>query len=240
MGQGPLFEIVLGVLQRLAARAPVVLIIEDVHWAEASTCELLQFLLRSTPHGRLLIVATYRSDELSAALVVRSFFGELVRSGAERIVLRPFDCDEVAAQIAGITKESPPPALVAQIFRRSEGNPFFTEELLAAGEDHDTLPAGLRDVLLTRVASLSPPTHRLLGLAAAAGQQVPHGLLSSAAALSEGQLVASLREAVDAHVLVATAGAAIYSFRHALVQEAVYGELLPGERVRYHRALAKH
>jgi DNA-binding NarL/FixJ family response regulator len=239
MGQGQLFEVVLGVLQRLVARAPVVLVIEDIHWAEASTCELLLFLLRNTPHGRFLIVATYRSDELPAAGVVRSFFGELVRGGAERIVLRPFDCDEVAAQIAGITKEPPPPALVAQIFRRSEGNPFFTEELLAAGDDHGILPAGLRDVLLTRVASLSPPTRRVLGLAAAAGQHVSHSLLDAAAQLSEAQLVESLREAVDAHVLVATAGAATYSFRHALVQEAVYRELLPGERLRCHHALAE-
>src|SRR4029453_17740596 len=135
---------------------------------------------------------------------------------------------------------APPPAALAEaIVSRSEGNPFFAEELLAAaGDQNDALPHVLRDLLLQRVARLDPPTHGLLRLAAAAGRDVGYPLLRAAAALPERDPREALRRAVEHGVLVAEQATASFRFRHALLAEAVYSTILPGEREELHALLA--
>src|SRR5262249_42097546 len=123
------------------------------------------------------------------------------------------------------------------IFARSEGNPFFVEELLASTSRGAGLPSSLREALLLRVAGLSAPTQAVLSAAAAIGRSVDHRLLASVAGGSECDLLASLREATEHHVLVATGGS--YRFRHALLREAIYEDALPGERLRLHRLAAE-
>jgi DNA-binding CsgD family transcriptional regulator/tetratricopeptide (TPR) repeat protein len=239
--QGRLFELLLVLLERLGAERPAVLVVEDLHWADRSTRDLLAFLHRNLRHGRLLLVMTYRSDELHRRHPLRPFLAELDRGRrVERLELERFGRDEVAAQLAGIRGAPAPAELIERIHARSDGNAFFVEELAAtaaAGADGE-LPPSLRDTLLARIELLAEPTQQVLAVAAAAGARVDHDLLAEVAGLGEAELLAGLREAVSAHVLAVDAGDGAYGFRHALVKEAVYAELLPGERTRLHARFA--
>src|SRR5215218_4991730 len=198
-----LFELVLGVLHRLAERGPLLLVVEDLHWADQSTRDLLGFLHRNL-RGGVALVLTYRSDELHRRHPLRPFLAELDRSGrAERLELDRLGRRELAELLAAILEEPAAPALVAEILGRSEGNPFFAEELLAAHLDGTRLPSALRDVVLARVEALSEPTQRVLEVAAVAGSRVDHELLAAVVEQETEQLVWLLREAVGRHVLAA-------------------------------------
>jgi DNA-binding CsgD family transcriptional regulator/tetratricopeptide (TPR) repeat protein len=236
--QGRLFELFLGLLERLAEERPAVLVVEDLHWADRSTRDLLAFLHRNLRHGRLLLVLTYRSDELHRRHPLRPFLAELDRGRrVERLELARFGRAEVAAQLAGIQGAPVPAELAERIHARSGGNAFFVEELAAAAADGE-LPPSLRDTLLARIGLLAEPAQQVLRVAAAAGARVEHDLLAEVAGLPEAELLAALREAVSVQVLLVDAADGTYGFRHALVKEAVYGELLPGERTRLHARFA--
>jgi DNA-binding CsgD family transcriptional regulator/tetratricopeptide (TPR) repeat protein len=242
-GQAQLFEALLALLERLAHRSPTVLVVEDLHWADRSTLDLLAFLVRNLQAG-LLVVLTYRTDELHRRHPLRPFLAELDRSGrAERLEVGRFDRPEVADLLAGIIGTRPDDGLVGQIYRRSEGNAFFAEELLAAthpGADNGrSLPPSLENVLLSRVQVLPEDAQATLRLVAAAGGRVGHGLLAAVSELPEADLLAALRAAVAHQVLVPDPATETYAFRHALTQEALYAELLPGERARLHAAFAR-
>ncbi len=161
----------------------------------------------------------------------------------ERLALTRFDRAEVVSQLEAILGGAPAPSLVDSVLGRSDGNPFFAEEIVAAGGESatDGLPATLREVLLVRVAALSPAGRSVLDAAAAAGRRVDPDLLAEVAGMTEPELEAAVREAIAAQLLVVEAPPAAerYAFRHALVQEAVYGELLPSQRRRLHVALAQ-
>ena len=237
--QRRLFELLLVLLERLGSERPAVLVVEDLHWADRSTRDLLAFLVRNLRHGRLLLVMTYRSDELHRRHPLRPFLAELDRGRrAERLELARFGRDEVAAQLAGIQGTPAPPELTERIHARSDGNAFFVEELAATAAADGELPPSLRDTLLARIELLAEPTQQVLGVAAAAGARVGHDLLAEVAGLPDAELLAGLREAVSAHVLLVAADDGAYGFRHALVKEAVYAELLPGERTRLHARFA--
>jgi len=237
--QRRLFGLLLVLLERLGSERPAVLVVEDLHWADRSTRDLLAFLVRNLRHGRLLLVMTYRSDELHRRHPLRPFLAELDRGRrAERLELARFGRDEVAAQLAGIQGTPAPPELTERIHARSDGNAFFVEELAATAAADGELPPSLRDTLLARIELLAEPTQQVLGVAAAAGARVGHDLLAEVAGLPDAELLAGLREAVSAHVLLVAADDGAYGFRHALVKEAVYAELLPGERTRLHARFA--
>ena len=241
--QGRLFELLLGLLERVGVAHRTVLVVEDLHWADRSTRDLLAFLVRNLRHGRLLLLLTYRSDELHRRHPLRSFLAELDRGRrVERLELARFGAPEVAAQLAGIRGRPVPAELAERIHARSGGNAFFVEELAAVagrgGQADGELPRSLRDTLLARVDLLGEPAQQVLAVAGAAGARVEHDLLAEVAGLPEAELLAGLREAVSAHVLLADAADGSYGFRHALVKEAVYAELLPGERTRLHARFA--
>jgi DNA-binding CsgD family transcriptional regulator/tetratricopeptide (TPR) repeat protein len=242
-GQARLFEAFLALLERLADRSPTVLVVEDLHWADRSTLDLLAFLHRNLQVG-LLLVLTYRSDELPRRHPLRPFLAELDRSGrADRLEVARFDRVDVANLLAGILGTRPDDHLVERIWRRSEGNAFFAEELLAASHQGDGggrgLPPSLQNVLLSRVQVLPDEAQATLRLAAAAGVRVEHELLAAVSELHEVDLLAALREAVAHQVLVPDPATETYAFRHALTQEALYAELLPGERARLHADFAR-
>src|SRR5215470_17356484 len=238
---GRLFELLLGVLHRLAERGPLLLVVEDLHWADQSTRDLLGFLVRNLRAGVALLL-TYRSDELHRRHPLRPFLAELDRSGrTERLELGRLGRRELGELLAGILGEPAPAALVGEILARSEGNPFFAEELLAArvAGGSAELPDALRDLLLARVEALPQATQQLLQIAAVAGRRVDHHLLAEVAAQPPDRLVDLLREAVAHHVLVAEGASGAYAFRHALVQEAIYDDLLPVQRPPLHAAYAR-
>ena len=234
-----LFELLLGMLHRIAERTPVLLVVEDLHWADQSTRDLLRFLVRNLRAG-VALVLTCRSDELHRGHPLRPFLAELNRGGrAERLELGRLGRRELAELVAGILGEPPSPGLAREILARSEGNPFFAEELLAARLEGTRLPPALRDLLLARVDALPEPAQRLLSAAAVAGSRVDHELLAAATGQDDAQLVPLLRETVTHHLLAVDEISGTYVFRHALVQEAVYGELLPAQRGPLHAAYAR-
>jgi DNA-binding CsgD family transcriptional regulator/tetratricopeptide (TPR) repeat protein len=240
-----LFEAVYRVLARLSSRAPVLLIIEDVHWIDPSSRDLLSFLIHNARRDRVAVVATYRSDELDRGHPLRPFLSELERSGrAERIELGGLGYAQVAEQIGAITGRSPAPPSVRVIFARTEGNPFYVEELLGGGDRMGGdpvggLPTSLREALLLRIERLSPRTRDVLAGAAVIGRSVDHRLLAHVVGGPEEELFAALREAGEHHVLVPVGAGVTYRFRHALLREAIYEDTLPGERLRLHRAVAQ-
>jgi len=237
---GQLLELVLGLIGRLGAARPVLLVLEDLHWADQSTLELLAFLVRSLREVRVLLVATYRSDEMHRRHPLRPLLisWERVRS-VHRVELPRFGRDEVAAQLEAILARESGPALVDLVCDRSGGNAFLVEELagiVRAGGDPADLPPSLRDVLLGRTDSLTAAAQLLLRAASVAGRHVPDRLLARVAGLDEAVLFGALREAVESHLLVVDAAGRGYAFRHALARDAVYEDMLPGERVRLHAA----
>ena len=237
-GQGQLFEALHDLLAEAAAEQPVALVIEDIQWADRSTRDLLTFLIRNSRGERILFVASYRSDELHRGHPLYPFVTELERAGgAERLELPPLAPSEVAAQLEGILGEQPESWLAARLAERSGGNPFFAEELLAAA-DEGPMPESLRDALLMRVERLSPAARDVLAQSAAAGRSVGHSLLAAATSLPSAELAGALRETIANRVLLAAANGSDYEFRHALMREAVYADLLPGERIALHAQLA--
>jgi DNA-binding CsgD family transcriptional regulator/tetratricopeptide (TPR) repeat protein len=238
--QARLFELLLGLFGRLSDQGPLVLVVEDLHWADHSTQDLLAFLIRNLRRERILVVVTYRNDEPGQERL-GPYLAELDRGGpVQRLELPRLDQVQTTAQLVGILGAAPAAELVAAVFARSEGNPFFTEELLAvvrAGSRE--LPATLRDLLRGRVQALPQPAQQVLRVVAVAGRRVPHRLLATVAGLDDQQLDSSLREAVGSQLLVTTPVEDGYDVRHALVREVVAADLLPGERIRLHTAFAR-
>jgi DNA-binding NarL/FixJ family response regulator/tetratricopeptide (TPR) repeat protein len=239
--QARLFELVLRFLDRLGRRRPVVLVVEDAHWADHSTLDLLVFLIRMSRQERVLVLVTYRSDELHSQHPLRTALTELDRSWhLEHVELTRFDRAELAALVGNILGHPPSPSTVQRTFTRSEGNAFLAEELLAAeasSQPGQALPRRLQGTLLARITALAADTRQVLRVAATVGRPIEHQLLAAASQLPEIRLVAAVREAVDRQLLVADQDT--YRFRHVLLLEAVYGELLPGERRLLHAAVAQ-
>jgi DNA-binding CsgD family transcriptional regulator/tetratricopeptide (TPR) repeat protein len=241
LAQGRLFESLLGLLGGLGAEQLLVLVVEDAHWADPSTRDFLSFLIRNRRQERLVVAVTYRTDELHRRHPLRAFLAEADRTRAvSRLTLERFTRDELAEQLSGILSHPPAPQLVEELFGRGEGNPFFTEELVAAGGDRadGRLPEDIRDALMVRIEALSPDAQAVLRVAAVAGARVRHSLLDAAAPLDRDTLLRGLREAVAHHVLVQEHDD-VYRFRHALLREALVDDLLPGERGPLHAAVGR-
>ncbi|WP_225890880.1 helix-turn-helix transcriptional regulator [Streptomyces dioscori] len=263
-GRPQLFEGMAALLAELTRTAPLLLVLEDLHWADQSSRDLLRFLLSRGVLGgagsaggalgqRLAVFASYRADDLHRRHPLRPLLAELVRLPAvERLELRPMPDVEVDRLVRSQRTAPVPDATIRRIVERAEGNAFYAEELLAATSEAapgaaPAVPSGLADVLLSRFEQLSPTAQQVLRTAAVAGRRVEHDLLRDAVQLPEEELESALREAVGRQLLVAGGGSesggssggdSAYSFRHALIREAVYADLLPGERVRLHRAFA--
>jgi DNA-binding CsgD family transcriptional regulator/tetratricopeptide (TPR) repeat protein len=238
---GRLPEVLADLATALAAEQPVVIVFEDLHWSDDVTRTVLARLARSAPRARLLVIATYRSDDVGRRHPLRTTLAELERA---RLVARvdvprldPAEATRLFSSLVSLRSDAPdlPGAVLGELVERSEGVPFYAEEL--ADFAGDAMPDSLRDLLLLRYSSLSDAAQRFCRTVAAAGQRAPHELLVAmlgVAGLDEAE--AAAREAVEAHVLVADADG--FRFRHALIQESVDAELLPGESRRLHAACA--
>ncbi|WP_165964345.1 AAA family ATPase [Actinomadura sp. KC216] len=230
-GQMRLFEHVLALAERLGAGEPVTLVVEDAHWADHSTRDLLSFLFRNPPRAGVLLVVTFRPEEPGT----RPLFADLARlPHVTRLDLPPLTRAEVADQVRGILGAADP-ALVRDVHARGGGNPLFVEALV--GSAGPAVPGSLRELLLARVRRLPGAARAALRAASASGDRVGHGLLAAVTGLSDPGLSAALRPAADHGLLVADGDG--YAFRHALIREAVHEDLLPGERSALHRRYAE-
>ena len=237
--QSTLYLHLLGLIERMGADAVTVIALEDLHWADRSTRDLLRFLVRNLTQGRVMLIGTYRTDELNERHPFLTLLAELGRSGqVDRFELARFTQSEVHDQLAGILGRPPDRPLVARLHDRGGGNPFFTEELLAVTErGEERIGLTLRETLLARVGGLSTASRDLLRVVAVAGQSAGHDVLAAVTRMEQSELAAALREAIDRDLLVAGDNE-VMQFRHGLMREAVYDELLPGERLALHAAVA--
>ena len=232
-GEGSPIEELGLIVEELAGEHPLVIVLEDMHWADPSTQDFAVSLSR-TMRRAVCLLLTFRTDELTRRHPFRRSLVEIGRSvGAHRVDLAPLGRDGIGGIVESCAGHRDS-ALVGSLLARSEGNPLYAEELLQAGTD--SLPGPLNDLLLARVDALSAPARDLLRLASVNGSRLDPDLLGQVAGLDEGPLEACLREAIDANVVTATGDH--LDFRHGLLREAVYDDLLPGERTRAHGLLA--
>jgi DNA-binding CsgD family transcriptional regulator/tetratricopeptide (TPR) repeat protein len=239
--QARLFEHLLGILTRLSAHNPALVVIEDIHWADRSTLDLLRFLARNLRLVSVVIVATYRTDEPGPGAQLGDLLAEFERSGrVERFELGSFNRAELAGQLHGILGSPASSDLVERIYRLSDGNAFHAEELVAAEAGGHGMPETLEQVLLARVDGVSGAGRALLRTASVTGGQTTEQLLVAVAEQDEGTVRQSLRDLLERKLLVRRKRGTTETieFRHALLQEVVYGQLLPVERVRLHEACA--
>ena len=239
-GADRLYDAVAEVLENVAAVRPVVLVIEDLHWVDPQSLGLLRFLVRVIEDARVLIVLTFRSDELGRGSALRAWLPELDRNRrVTRLELARLDRRQVREMATAILDGPPDEDELAQVYLRTDGVPFFVEELVCCSgvRSLDSFPDTLRDILLARYEQLSEPTQRMLRLIAAGGVRVEHELLVAVCDESPEAIDVAASEAIAASVLVVDGTA--YAFRHALVREAIHDQLLPGERVRFHTRYAQ-
>jgi DNA-binding NarL/FixJ family response regulator len=227
-----LFEAFYALLDAAASDAPMLVVVEDAHWADQSTRDLLGFLFTRSFENPVSLVASYRSDDLHRRHPLRRQVAEWSRiPSVDRLQLSRLSEPAVRRLIAELAPVDLGERQVAAIIDRAEGNAFFVEELVAS-ECSDCMPGDLADLLLVRVDRLGDRARQVVRLASVAGRRVSHGLLQAASGMSAADVEEGTRQAVEMNVLVA--GGGTYSFRHALLGEAVYDDLLPGERVRLH------
>ena len=223
------------VVLEAAAGRPVLLVLEDMHWADRSTQDFAAMLSR-TARGALLLVLTFRSDELHRRHPFRKTLTEISRTpGSRRVDLGPLDRDDIAGIVAAHTDGPPDPSIVGSVLARSEGNPLYAEELLAANTEG--IPGHLSDLLLARIDALHQGPRALLRVASVNGTRLDTETLAELAGLDQAQAEGYLREALDANVLRQTGG--YLEFRHPLLREVAYDDLMPDERTRTHARLAE-
>ncbi len=238
-----LFEAVSGWLDRLAADAPLLLIIEDLQWADAATLDLLRAVALALP-GRALLAITLRTDEPAPAAVGVTI-AELARDGADRLELRTLDrvtFGLLATGALGATKE-PDVAAVDDLYERTGGNPFLALELIDAGllagpdNPYAGVPPSLRDILDARMVALDADTLAVLRAAALQPGPIDDGLLAGVLDLPVGVVANALRVAREAGVLATASGGP--AFRHALQRDVLIEQLGPGERRQLHARFAE-
>ncbi|GAC1698735.1 MAG: hypothetical protein NVS9B6_09310 [Candidatus Limnocylindrales bacterium] len=250
-------------LAEAARERPLVVVIEDLHWGDEATFELVPYLARKLKDDRVLLIATYRSDELHRLHPLNHVLAELSRGRlAEDIRLKRLTLDEVGQVIGRALglKQAPTAAFRQAIFDRTEGNPFFVEEILRAlvergeltyrdGAWHRekevadlTIPASVRDAVQQRLLGLEPNARRAMQVAAVIGQRFDFELLEAVSQLDERTLFEAIKAAIEAQLVreeTDAAGNDSYAFRHALSREAVLADLLQRERRLLHRAVGE-
>jgi DNA-binding CsgD family transcriptional regulator len=242
-----LFDALATVLRSLADERATIVSIEDVHWADAATLEFLAFLAPRIAGSRLLIVATYRSDEVEANETLRSSLARLAReSTVRRIDLRALGPSDFRMLLAGaLDGHAPVPAeTLREIEVRAEGNPFFGEELLKSaiergdGSQQPGIPLSIRTSILERLAVLSDDERRVIARAAVLGVRFSPSLLARSLDLDIEAILPTLRRARDLNIIVEDdADPPRFHFRHALTRQTVYDGLLRTEARRLHQRI---
>ena len=235
--RGELFESVHAAFEGLGADGPLLLVIEDAHWADQSTRDLITLLYSRGFATPVSVVVSYRSDDLHRRHPLRATAAQWGRlPGMGRLELAPLPDTAVRRLVRALHPAPLRESDVHTVVERAEGNALFTEELVAAASLGDgAMPPDLAGLLLVRLDQLDDTARHVVRVAAAAGRSVSHQALVEVAELDAVALEQGVRSAVERNVLV-PAGPDSYAFRHAMLGEAVYDDLLPGERVRLHAA----
>ncbi len=236
---GGVFGPVLELIARLAEHDTVMVGFEDLHWADPMTWNLLEFLARNLIDEHVVLVGTYRTDDVWADVQLSRRLAELTRlPGVTRLHLEGLRREDVERAVTAMTGAAATVALVDDVLARGEGNPFFTQELVAAHLAGDAIPPVLSDLLAAEVAELDDRTRKVLAVLATFGRDVDHEILRAACEIDDDALEKSLRVAVDARVVVVDHETDAYRFRHALIGEVVYRRLLAPQRRRIHGRVA--
>jgi class 3 adenylate cyclase len=244
-----LFDSVTTFLCNAANDRPLVLVLDDLHWADEPTLLLLKFAAREVGSSGLLIVGTYRDVELGRHHPLARVLGELAEvEAAERISLGGLDVDDVERYIGMTAGGTVPAGLARAVHSQTDGNPFFVGEVVrllasegrltgpADGSWDPAIPQGVREVVGRRLDRLSPATNEALKVAAAIGREFDVEVARRVAELSDEELMTAATEAV-AERLVTEAGPGRFSFAHALVRDTLYEEITPAQRSLLHERI---
>lgn len=236
---GLVAESVHALFSALGAARPTLLVLEDAHWADHSSRDLLTLLLTRGFTTQVSLVVTYRSDDLHRRHPLHETLAVWDRiPRVDHIELAPLADDAVGQIVAAVDGLAEDPLTLREITRRAEGNPFFAEELAASAAAGHPVSGGLGRVLRARIEQLDETTQRIVrAVALKGGAWLGHDLLSRVVGVPEEALEAGIADAVEHHVLE-TCWPPAYSFRHALLGETAAELLLPGERLRLHRSYA--
>ena len=242
LDQARLFGLVLGLLGELASTAPTAVVLEDLHWVDAGTRDFVTFLVRNLDRERLLLLLTVRTDDLAKGDPVETWLAAIERDArVTRLDLERFSASDVARQVADILGEPGDPSFVDRIHARSDGNPFFVEELVEASREprgKAALPRTLADTLAGRVALLPEASQRVMGVVALAGRPVDERLVATVTEVPEADVREPIRAAVTARLLVPDEETGALRPRHALLGEVLERDLLPAERRAIHERFA--
>jgi len=234
-----LYQSVLGLLDLMGAATPVVHAVEDVHWADPATLDLLSFLATNLVDERVLLLLTYRAEAVVETDALATWLAELRRLPlTEAVTLDRLDHDQATALVTRLLGTPPTPEQLAATWERSAGNPLFVEQLVLAGDGPGPLPATLHDLLRARVAGLPDETREVLRAASVIGRVSSVPLLARTLRRDVPMVEPLLRPALAAHVLELRPDDRI-GFHHPAFAEVVYAELMPGERTALHRAAAE-
>jgi DNA-binding SARP family transcriptional activator/tetratricopeptide (TPR) repeat protein len=254
-----LFEAVSFFLSEVSAHTPLMLVLDDLHWADRSTVHLLRHLIRTTHEARLLIAGTYREAEVGADHPLTELLADLRRDRLlERLSLEGLDESDVGALISSHAGHEASSGLVETVHEQTEGNPFFVEEVMrhlietgvlsarggrwvsARTLDEIGVPVGVKEVLATRLGRLSDECRVVLTYAAVLGPEFSFDVLGSMVNVDDDALIAALEEALDAQLIVESEDRSrpAYAFTHALVRETLYGNLSGPRRQRLHARAA--
>jgi tetratricopeptide (TPR) repeat protein len=253
-----LFESVVSGLANASAAHPILLVLDDLHWADKPSLLLLRHLARSNQMTRLFIVGTYRESDLVRTHPLSEVLGDLRRDRLfERVSLHGLDEEGVTELIAAWAQHDPPPAFARAVFTETEGNPFFVEEVLfhlaesgavrqengvwvaTVAPDQMGIPEGVREVIGRRLSRLSEDANQALTVAAVIGREFDLDVLATIVERSEDELFETMEEAVRARIVAEVHdGLDRYRFAHALIRETLYDELSSGRKLRLHRKVA--
>lgn len=232
---GPMVEVV----GDLVGEHPAMVVIEDLHWADPATWDLFDYLARNLTEEPVVVVGSYRSNEVGADPELRRRLGEIVRlPRVHRIHLTGLDREATAARIAALLGEAPAPDLVDEIMSRGQGNPFFTGELVTAYRAGDRLPAALSDLVGSEIDGVPDDARTVASVVATVGHDCAHAVVAPLAGLDDDRLEQALEDLVASQILIVDGDT--YRFRHALIGEVAYARLLPPQRARLHRRVADH
>ncbi len=248
-----LFDSVTSLLKNASADKPLLLVLEDLHWADQPSLRLLEFLAREIASSRLLVVGTYRDQGLDRNHPLSQTLAELARHSATgRLDLPPLDEGEVARYIELTAGVAPTESLVRVVFERTEGSPFFLSQLVKvlvtegvlddpekAAALARRLPGEVREVILRRISALPAECAAILAAASVLGREFSLGDLAAVAGQGEDELLDRIESALAARVVVERGEPGRFLFTHALIRETLYGEMSATRRARLHRRAAE-